>query len=129
MLPPEPKIGGGGAGHTRKSNVSMEDEVDEYNDEDDLDEFEKPYYDNNQDEDMEIDEDYGIHHHQKPRFMNLSNNKNLHEERKGSISYLDRCKEVGRIGPKVTKIDASTAMGTIRLSDEKTSCLNVEGVS
>jgi hypothetical protein len=78
---------------------------------------------------MDIDEDNGIHHHHKPLFMNLSKNKSVPEERKGSISYLDRCKEVGRIGPKVTKIDANTAMGTIKLSDEKTSCLDVEGVS
>ena len=48
MLPPEPKIcAAGGGGHTRKSNVSMDDDydVDDCNDEDDLDEFDRPFYD------------------------------------------------------------------------------------
>jgi hypothetical protein len=62
----------------------------------------------------------------------LSDKPKIKEERKGSAkprTYLDRCKEVGRVGPRTTKLDPQTANGTVKIFDESTSCCDVEGVS
>lgn len=64
-----------------------------------------------EDELMEIDEGTA---HQMPKAQ---------EETKGAkprmSRVLERCKEVGRVGPNITKMDSSTVSGNIKIIESK----------
>lgn len=53
------------------------------------------------------------------------------EESKGPSkpkTFLDRCKEVGRLGPRFSKLDPNTASGTVKIRDENSTCCDLEAI-
>jgi Kip1 ubiquitination-promoting complex protein 1 len=65
----------------------------------------------------------------KSKSTPFSETKEESKMSKKPTTYLDRCKEVGRVGPKITKLEPSTAMGTVKIFDESSTSCDVEGVS
>ena len=109
--------------------------MEDYDDEDDMDEYERQenqHEEDDDDEQMDVDESNmfpGMLRFGKSRTTPFAGNKEESKGPKKARTYLDRCKEVGRVGPKVTKLDPTSAMGTVKIFDESTNCCDVEGVS
>ena len=107
--------------------------MDDYDDEDDMDEYQRHEDDDEEEEQMDVDEGNEMFPDMmfrfgKSRSTPFANNKEESKEPRRPSTYLDRCKEVGRVGPKVTKLDPSSAMGTVKIFDEATNSCDVEGV-
>jgi len=106
--------------------------MEDYDEEDDMDEYQR--HEEEEEEQMDIDETNemfpGMFRFGKSRSTPFASNKEeTKEQTKRPRTYLDRCKEVGRVGPKVTKLEPTSAMGTVKILDETANCCDVEGVS